>query len=369
MRRLLARLSIVALVSVPSSGTHAEEAVSGGHGILYMAARPGRVLIVDEATFKITGEIPLPRARPGISYPLQLSEDKKRFYSMAMNLEEIEVVDIASRKVTSTVTLSEGNKKVRLGAYDGVGESGGRVLAMSAKAATKLIDRFEIGPSTLYEYDLVQHKVARTIPWPKGEEREAAALRYSPDGKWLYLFADDVFVYDTTDLKVVDTWEISRPLEDGFGRINLGPGDDVNEEPGFLTGLFNVDDPLQHRKLMGIARVDLRGKKMDFWTVGPAMPVRRFALAPGRKKGYALLDEIGHYEIWTFDLEGRRLEKRTPFAGRPRMELCVSSSGNVLYVSGAGNTIDLYDAATHRYLRTVTFDSEISSLYVFPPGH
>ena len=46
----------------------------------------------------------------------------------------------------------------------------------------------------------------------------------------------------------------------------------------------------------------------------------------------------------------------------------MSSNGKVLYVSGAGNTIDLYDAATHRYLRTVTFDSEISSLYVFPPG-
>ena len=367
MKRLFAAWVVLSAL-LPAAGGRAEEPVSGGRGTLYMAARPGRVLIVDEATFRVTGEIPLPRARPGISYPLQLSEDKKRCYSMAMNLEEIEIVDIASRKVTSTVKLSEGNKKVRLGAYDGVGESGGRVLAVGARAATKLVDRFEIGPNTLLEYDLVQHKVGRTIPWPKGEEREAAGLRYSPDGKWLYLFADDVFIYDTAELKVVDKWELSRPLEDGLGRINLGPTDDVNEEPGFLTGLFNVDDPLQHRKIMGVARVDLAGKKMDFWTMGPAQPVRRFALAPGRKKAYALLDEIGRYEIWTFDLEGRRLEKRTPFTGRPRMELSVSSNGKVLYVSGAGNTIDLYDAASHRYLRTVTFETEISSLYVFPPG-
>jgi len=364
-------LAVVAalLLTGPASRARAEEPVSGGRGTLYMASRPGRVLIVDEATFKITGEIPLPRARPGISYPLQLSEDKKRFYSMAINLEEIEIVDIASRKVTSTVTLSEGNKKVRLGAYDGVGENAGRLLAVGARAATKLVDRFEIGPNTLVEYDLAQHKVGRTIPWPKEEEREAAGLRYSPDGKWLYLFADDVFVYDTADLKVVDTWEISRSLEDGYGRISLGPADDVNEEPGFLPGLFTVDDPLQHRKIMGVGRVDLVGKKVDFWPVGPAMPVRRFALAPGRKKAYALLDEIGRYEIWTFDLEARRLEKRTPFAGRPRMELSVSSNGKVLYISGAGNTIDLFDAATHHFLRTVTFETEISSLYVFPPGH
>ena len=366
MRCLLA-LCVVALA--PVAPALADEPVSGGRGTLYMAARPGRVLIVDEATFKITGEIALPRARGGISYPLQLSEDKKRFYSMAMNMEEIEIVDIASRKVTSTVTLSERIRRVRLGAYDGVGENGGRVLAVAGRAATKLVDRFEIGPNTLFEYDLVQHKVARTIPWPKGEEREAVGLHYSPDGKLLYVFAEDVFIYDTADLKVVDKWELSRPLEDGLGRINLGPADDVNEEPGFLTGIFTVDDPLQHRKIMGVARVDLAGKKVDFWTVGPALSVWRFVLAPGRKKGYALLDEIGNYEIWTFDLENRRLEKRTPIAGRPRMDLSVSSNGKLLYVWGAGNTIDLFDAATHRYLRTVTFDTEISSVYVFPPGH
>ena len=81
-----------------------------------------------------------------------------------------------------------------------------------------------------------------------------------------------------------------------------------------------------------------------------------------------MLEEIGNYEMWTLDLEGRRLEKRTPVPGRPRMELAVSTNGRLLYVFGAGNTIDLYDAATHRYLRTVTFETEVASLFVFPPG-
>ena len=365
MRRLCVGL-VLGLVVV--LGAAAQEPVSGGHGTLYMTARPGRVIIVDEATFRITGEIPLPQARPGPSNPLQLSEDKKRFYSMAGNLEDIEIVDIASRRVTSTLRLSEGNKKVRISGYDGIGEHAGRVLAMAVRPATKLIDRFEIGPKTMVEYDLLQHKVGRTIPWPKGEEREFAGLRYSPDGKLLYVFADDVFIYDAAELKVVDKWELSRPLEDGLGRLDFGPSDDVNEEPGFVSGLFNVDDPLQHRKVMGVARVDLAGKKVDFWSLGPAMPLRRFALAPGRRKAYALLEEIGNYEMWTLDLAGQRLEKRTPFAGRPRMDLAVSSNGKLLYVFGAGNTIDLYDAATHRYLRTVTFETEVASLFVFPPG-
>ncbi len=333
-----------------------------------MTARPGRVMILDEATFKPIGEVPLPKAAPGPSYPLQLSRDRKRFYSYSSNLEDIEVVDIASRKIVQTIRLSEGNKKVRFDAYEGGGESA-RFLALAVRAATKLVDRFEIGPKTLVEYDLEKKKLGRTLPWPKGEEQDRVGLRYSPDGKLLYIFTDQVSIYDTANLKLVDTWEISRPLEGAFGRLEMGPTDDIWEEPGFATGLFEVDDPIQHRRILGIARIDLPGRKFDFWTIGPARPMRAFALAPGRQKAYALQQEIGHYEIWTFDLEGRRLEKRTPFPGRPRMDLAVSSNGRVLYVFGAGNTIDLFDATTHELLRTVTLDFELTNLYVFPPEH
>jgi hypothetical protein len=349
----------------------AQDPVSGGSGTLYMSARPGRILIVEEATFRVTGEIPLPRAQPGISYPLQLSRDKKRFLSFAPSMEDLEIVDIAARRVVDTVRLSEGNKRVRLMAYEGSGEHA-RFLALAVRPATKLVDRFEIGPKSLVEYDLEKRKLGRTIPWPRGEEREAVGLAYSPDGKLLYVFADDVFVYDTARLEVVDRWELSRPVEDGFGRLRLdalgGSLADVNEEPGFLTGLFEVDDPLQHRKMMGVARVDLPAKKVDFWTVGPAKEVRQLALAPGRQKAYAVLDEVGSWELWTFDLQARRLEKRTSIAGRPRMSLAVSTNAKLLYVHGAGNTIDLYDAASHRFLRTVTMDAEVGQVFVFPPA-
>jgi len=86
------------------------------------------------------------------------------------------------------------------------------------------------------------------------------------------------------------------------------------------------------------------------------------------ERAYALLDEIGGWEMWTLDLERRRVERRTPFAGRPRMDLKMSSSGRLLHVFGAGNTVDVFDAATERLLRTVTFDYEVSQLFVFPPA-
>ena len=86
----------------------------------------------------------------------------------------------------------------------------------------------------------------------------------------------------------------------------------------------------------------------------------------GRQKAYGLLSRIGHYEFWTFDLAGRQLENRQVFDGRPRMRLQPSTNGQILYIYSAGNTIDLYEAATYRYLRTITLDGDMTTMFVVP---
>jgi hypothetical protein len=231
-----------------------------------------------------------------------------------------------------------------------------------------MIDRWDIGPSTMLQYDLKAHKVMRTIPWPKGEEREFMSVRFSPDGKLMYFFGEDVLIYDTTDFHEVDTWEVSKPVEFGAGRLDFGSTDDFNEERGFFTGVFYMQDPVQKRRLMGIGRVNLAAKEIDFFTLGPAQPRMAFALAPDRKKAYGLLQDIGRYEFWTFDLPGRKIESRVEFRGRPRMDISVSTSGKLLYVWQAGNTIDLYDASNYKYQRTITLDADTTTrLFVIPP--
>ena len=75
-----------------------------------------------------------------------------------------------------------------------------------------------------------------------------------------------------------------------------------------------------------ITRVALADKDVDFYTLGPSEPVGRFALAPGGRKAYALLSEIGRYEFWEFDLDARSVARTQPFAGRPRI-----TSYNVCY--------------------------------------
>ncbi|HVO98351.1 MAG TPA: WD40 repeat domain-containing protein [Bryobacteraceae bacterium] len=339
----------------------ADDKLTGGNGTLYLGGRPNHIAIIDEATEKLVGEI---RTKTGTPAQITLSQDKKRFYCVDMSFENIEIIDIASRKVIDTFTLSEGNKKARIFGFEP--DPLDRFIIVMTKTATKLPDRWEISAPTLQQYDLKDHKVMRTIPWPKGEEREFANMHFSPNGKLLYFFGEDILIYDTVDFKQVDKWELSHPIEDGFGRIDFNALDDNNEEPGFFTGLFTVQDAVQNRKIMGIARVNLEKKSVDFYALGPENRVS-FSLAPGRKMAYGLHSEIGKYEFWAFDLVNHRLDRKVEFPGRPRMALATSSNGKVLYIWQAGNTIDLYEAATFKYLRTITLDADgTGSLHVMP---
>ncbi len=344
-----------------SSAFAADTKLAAGNGTLYCGGRPNHIFLIDEATEKVTGDIHCRTGSPG---RLSLSQDKKRFYIENLSYEDIEIADIASKQVIDNFRLSEGSKKVRIFGFEA--DPLNRFMILLTKTATKLPDRFEIGNPTLVLYDLKEHKVTRTIPWPKGEEREFANMRFSPDGKLLYFFGDDILIYDTTEFKQVDKWELSHPIEDGFGRINFNAMDDNYEETGFLTGLFNVQDAVQNRRIMGIARVNFEKKSVDFYALGPANPVS-FSLAPGRQMAYGLHQEIGKYEFWSFDLANHKLDRKAEFAGRPRMSLKTSSNGKVLYIYQAGNTIDLYEASTFKYLRTLTLDADMTTnLYVMP---
>jgi hypothetical protein len=355
------RLFPVALVLLPFAFAAAPAKLAGGNGTLYIGGWPNKIFVIDEATEKVTGAIDIKSNAPS---GMLLSKDRTRFYMADSLRESVEIVDIAARRSIDRFTLSEGRKRTRINGL--IPDPLDRFVIMLVKSAEKKIDRFEISSPSLVVYDLKTHAVTRTIPWPNNEEREGVNIVMSPDGKLLYFFADDVLIYDTAEFKQVDKWEISRPVEEGLGRFDYGPRDATYEEPGFYSGIFTMLDPVQNRRIMGIARVNLAGKSVDFWPLGPSRPVG-FSLAPDRKRAYGLLQEIGHYEFWTFDLERHKLGPRTEFAGRPRMALRTSSNGKVLYIYQAGNTIDLYEAGTYKYLRTITLDSDTTTqLFVVP---
>jgi hypothetical protein len=333
----------------------------GGNGHMYIGTYAGSIQVFDEATEKMSAEIKL---QTGIPRSLILSSDRKRFYVLDSTYEKVEIVDIATRSTVDTFTLSSGATKTRIRSMQV--DPLQRFMVLLTRSATRKPDRWEISDVALQLYDLQQKKITRDIPWPGGEARENVNIRFSPDGKLLYFFGDDVLIVETENFTEVDTWQLSRPIEQGLGRLNFGAVDDVNDEPGFFTGLFTMQDPVQNRRVMGIGRVDLVGRSVEFHPIGPAEGVG-FAMAPDRRRGYGLLQQIGRYEFWAFDLEQKRLLNRVEFAGRPRMALRVSSNGRLLYVFTAGATIDVYDASNYRHLRTIQMNADqTTNLYVLP---
>jgi hypothetical protein len=361
------------LSSTPGTAVSAQKdrapALTAGTGTIYFTSYAKQIDVVDEATEKLIGEIPL---KTGLAWTMRLSNDRTRFYVQSSDIEHFEVIDIGNRKTIDTFTLNESNRHVRPIAYDVDPQH--QNLIVVARTLTKQIDRFEIGPPMFIQYDLKEHKVVKTAPWPEETEPRQyyLTLRYSPDGKLLYVFADEIEIYDTETLKKVGSWNLSLPNEPGMGRFNLGSMDETYDEPGFFTALFSTEDPVQKRKLLVVGRVDLGAKSIDFFPIGPA-PGRgelSFALGGDRKHAYVLLEEIGRHEFWTIDIPGRRLQSRMEVSGRPRMAIRSSSNGKIIYIFEAGNTIDLYEAASFRYLRTIAFNADMmyGTFNVLPQG-
>ena len=366
MQRSLSALVVVAGVVALSVSADAQRfgrgsSLNGGNNWLYMGTYAGTVQIFDEASEQHVGDIKL---QTGIPRSLILSFDKTKFYVLDSTYEKIEIVDIASRRTLSTFNLSEGNKKKRVRSMQV--DPLDRFIILLSRTATKLVDRWEISDIALELYDLREKKITRTIPWPNGETREFVNIRFSPDGKLLYFFGDDILILETEKFTEVDTWALSRPIEQGLGRVSFGAVDDANDDPGVFTGLFTVQDPVHSRRIMGIGRVNLAAKSVEFHPIGPAEGMG-FAMSPDRKRGYGLLQQIGRYEFWTFDLEHKKLLNRLPFEGRPRMALRVSSNGRLIYVFQAGATIDIHEASTFKYLRTIEMTADqTTNLFVLP---
>lgn len=355
---------LLALGAVPAPG--GPPVLTGGTGNIILGTYSKRLLVLDEATEKVTTEIPL---ATGIPWSIQLSSDRARLYLQNADAEHFEVVDIATRRSIDSFTLSEGRRNVRVMAF--AIDPAHRVMTMVARTTTKLIDRFEIGPPMFIQYDLKGHTVIQTVPWSSETEPEFfGLLRYSPDGKRIYAFSDEILVLDATTLKQVATWDLSLPNEPGLGRFDMGSMDDSNDNPAFFSALFRIKDPIQKRSLLVVGRVNLDRESVDFFPLGPAPPRGRvgFALAPDRAHAYVLLQDIGHHELWTIDMAGRRLQSRVEFKGRPRMALKTSSNGKLLYLYEAGNTIDLYQADGFKYLRTITLNADMpyDSFHVVP---
>jgi hypothetical protein len=356
--RVRITIALAALLVLTAAGA----AQSGGDALLFVGTYDKSIHVIDEATEQVTERIPL---RTGIPRSMQLSHDRQRLYVMDISQENIEVVDIPGRRTLYTFSLSKAGEQVRIWGFNV--EPQERYAILLAKYYRRKLDRFEVSGPLLLRYDLQQHTVTDTIKWPQGREQDGAGMIFSPSGEHLYFMGDSaIIVLETERFAEVDRWDYGTSLDQGMGRFEFGFARQPYDDPDIHTGLFRYTDPVQNRRMMGVARVNLAERQVDFFPLGPNEGVG-FTLAPGGQRAYGLRQEVGNYEFYTFDLVSRRISDRTRFPGRPRMGLMTSSNGRHLYIFIAGNTIDIYDSTTFRYLRSIELDADTTTgLIVLP---
>ena len=323
-------------------------------GVMYVGTLDKKLLIINETNGDIVGEIPL----GGIPRTTVLSADQMKLHVLTTQLQ-LETVDLVTRQVISSFPLSDGKsipRMIRAGGrnFSGIAvDPGGRYLYTTMKVTVKEVDQYRNDPPLFVKIDLQDKKIAQSMPFPKGYDDGfgfAATYKISPDGKLLYVFDEDVVIFDLSDLHQVDRVALAKPEFPGASPYRLAANDDPNDTPGTMTSVFTSVDSAVHKETIGMAQFNLATKKVEYTPLGPAFPMVGFALSPDRKMGYSLMVySTGANRVtewWVWDIASHKVIKREFLPARVNFRFSLSSDGSKLLVYGGGSTIEFYDAKT-----------------------
>jgi DNA-binding beta-propeller fold protein YncE len=335
-------------------------------GTLFLPAYPNELLVVDEGKGEVVDRIPLTTGTPRA---LRLSQDRKTIYVTTIDHNGLEVVDVATRKVTNHFVLNTSTKQFRL--RGGAPDPEGKLFYTVTKEIDKFPDHYEVHAAKYTVIDLAEQKIIKTtdIPREDAPANEAGFGRnpfeVSPDGKYLYQFGAKISVFRAADFKLLDHIDLAQPDFPGVERIRFGGDLDLIGQPGQRISIFNSADPIVHNKVFGIGRFNLESRQMDFDPIGPAPGgMAGVQVTPDKKFAYTVVTNgiLGNKrcEFWEFDLSNDRIVQTAEVSCRARFSFGMASNGKKLYIYGAGFEIEVYDAATLRYERTWDLKTDVT---------
>lgn len=360
MRRILSLRSVVIALAAVSSLTAAEPTK------LFVGAWPRNLLVLDESSATVTAKIPL---KTDVARTILVSNDKKKLVVLTIKNSGLETVDLATNQVVDSFELSTPSHRVYV---NGIALSpDDQQIYAAVTVAEKLIDRFEVKAPEFAVIDLKEKKIVRTAPIPKeaGGMGGRGMYKISPDGKYLWAFRDNIYIFNTADFKLVETIKLARPEFPGMETVSLSPTEDPFDEPGMMTALFNSSDTVVHKRMFGVARINLVTRKIDFTPIAPAVQgMFGMRLSPDRKSGYtvAISGEHGdrHCEFLVIDLEKHTLARRQEFPGLTRFYLSSTTDGKSLIIYGAGFTLDFYSTDTLKLTKSLNVEADMTSTLV-----
>lgn len=338
------------------------QAVSSGQ-FMYIGTLDKKLLVIDENKEDIVGEIPL----GGIPRVTAVSPDHKKLYIFTTQML-LETVDFEARKVVSSFNLADTRTHIRLQAsapdrvnigsnsrFSGLAvDPQGKYLYTTMRVVTKDIDQYRIDPPQFVAIDLEAQKIAKSWPFPKEMDQGFgfdATYKVSADGKLLYVFQDDILVFDLNTFTQVDKVELAQPPYPGASPYRLAANEDALDSPDTVNSVFTSVDPIVHKGTLGMATLHLSTRKVEYFPIGPLLPMMGFLVSPDRKRGYSVMPVAGTggnrlTEWWVWDIENHKVIKKKEFESRPTFRFAVGGDGKRLYLYGAGSTLEIWDAAT-----------------------
>ncbi|MGD9810970.1 MAG: YncE family protein [Sphingobium sp.] len=338
------RLALAALL--------ASAAVSAGAATIVLGGYPDQIQFIDDTDGTVEERITLDS---GLPTNIQMSQDRKRIYITTYTTSGIEVMDAATRKIISRVSLNTPMTHYRF--IGGVPDPTGRYFYILGDRFDKEIDSYRVGKPRFMVVDLKSGKVVRSAEL---EPQDIAGMAYrarlavSPDGKTLYAFQKKILVVDIGDLKVVDRIDLEKPDFPDMMGVGIGGVLETIRKPGEYVSLFNAEDPYIHNKVFGIARFNLSSRTFTFDPIGPAPEqMAGLEVTPDGKEGYTVVvnGDLGSQrcEFWRFDLTTNAAVDKAEFPCRRRFYFGMSRDAQKLYIYGAGYDIAVYDAKTLKF--------------------
>jgi hypothetical protein len=319
-------------------------------GLAYIGTLDKKLLVYDENKEDVVGEIPL----QGIPRQTALSHDQTKLIILTTDMA-VETVDLQARKMINHFELADGRSHPRMSRGGGglALDPTGQYLYATFRVSVKEADYYRMEPPKFVKIDLQAWKIVQSFSFPPEMDQGFGAgvtYKVSPDGKSLYVFDEDVIVYDLATFKEVDRLEMSRPEYPGASPYRLTPENDPNAADNVYTSLFTAVDPVVHKGTLGLATLDLNTRKSTFTPIGIELPSLGFLISPDHTRGYSIMfDGVGgnrKTEFWVWDLANRKVVKKAPFEARPTLRFGLSGDGKKIYLYGAGSSFEVFDGDT-----------------------
>jgi len=345
--------------------TLAAQTKSSAAGLAYIGTLDKKLLIYDENKEEVIGEIPL----QGIPRQTALTRDQSTLVILTADMA-VETVDLKARKMTKHFELADGRSKPRMSRGGGgmALDPTGHYLYATMRASVRETDYYRMEPVQFVKIDLQAGKIAQSYSFPPEMDQgfgAGSSYKVSPDGKSLYVFDEDLFIYDLATFKEVDRVELSQPEYPGASPYRLTLNDDPNATGNVYTSIFTAVDPIVHKGTLGLATLDLNTRKSTFTPIGAARPSLGFLLAPDHKHGYSIMFAgVGgnrDTEFWSWDLAAHKVIKKMPFEARPTLKFALSGDGKKIYLYGAGSSFEVFDGDTLKSRKLIFLNKDTTT--------